>query len=176
MLSFSSDQFTTADWHLVLCKPNQTHIAFKHLSRLDIDLFMPQHDVERRWRGRVRMEQRPVFGGYIFFSTGTAQAAWRPVRMTPGVSQIIGFGQNGPARVPNEIIAGLMQRCDASGRLQPDQDFAIGDKVRITSGPFADFVSEIERIDEKQRIHVLLDLLGGHTRVALDPARLARQR
>lgn len=176
MLSLSSDQFTTADWHLLLCKPNQNHIAFKHLSRLGLDLFMPQHMTERRWRGRMRTEQRPVFAGYIFFSTGAAQAAWTPVRTTPGVSQIIGFGTNGPARVPNEIIAGLMQRCDASGRLQPDRDFAVGDRVRITSGPFAEFVSLIEKIDADQRIHVLLELLGGHTQVALDPIRIIRQR
>lgn len=176
MLSLSSDHFTAADWHLVLCKPNQNHIAFKHLSRLDLDLFMPQHDVERRWRGRVLMAQRPVFAGYIFFSTGLAQAAWRSVGTTPGVSRIIGFGKAGPARVPNEIIAGLMQRCDASGRLQPDQDFAVGDTVRIASGPFADFVSEIEKIDANQRVHVLLEVLGGQTRVTLDPTRLIRQR
>ncbi|MFX0543389.1 transcription termination/antitermination protein NusG [Roseovarius sp. S4756] len=175
MTSDHSTQDMIADWHLLLCKPNQNHIAFRHLSRLDVDLFMPQHMVERRWRGQIRIEQRPVFAGYIFFSKNGAGVHWSQLRSTPGVSQLVGFGQNGPACVPGEIVRGLMRRCDEFGVLQADNDLVAGDDIRITSGPFADFVTTIEHIDDEKRIHVLLDLLGAHTRVTLDRQRVVRQ-
>jgi transcriptional antiterminator RfaH len=142
---------------------------------MGLETFMPQHMVERRVRGCLRAERRPVFAGYVFVSPGRARPDWRRIRSTPGVSQLVGFGQAGPALVPNALVAELMQRCDAAGVLQPDQDFVEGDRVRVTRGPFADFVSTIEKIDSERRIHLLLDLLGGKTRVSLDPDRVVRQ-
>ena len=175
MLSLHRGHFAAAEWHLVLCKPNRNHIAFRHLAALGFDLFMPQHVVERRWRGRVRAERRPVFVGYVFVGTDPERPRWRQIRATPGVSQLVGFGANGPARVPGEIVAGLMQRCDASGLLQPEQDFAAGETVRIVSGPFADFVARIEEVDAERRVHLLLDLLGRKTRIGVDPGCVARR-
>lgn len=169
------DQRIAGNWHILLCKPNQNHIALKYLKHAGIDLLMPQHMVERRWRGRLRTEQRPLFAGYIFFSASATNVQWPEIKNTPGVSQIVGFGQNGPASVPIEIIAGLMQRCDSSGLLKPVNDLAAGDEIRITSGPFAEFISKIEKVDAEKRVHVLLELLGQHTRVVLDPERVVRK-
>ena len=164
----------SADWHLLLCKPNQNHIARRYLAQQDLDLFMPEHITEARWRGRLREVQRPLFAGYVFFSPRAAPAEWFKIRNTPGVAQIIGFGRNGPASVPRAVVEGLRQRCDSSGLLQPPEALQVGDDIRITSGPFADFVSKIEQIDAQKRIHVLLELLGAHTRVVVDPHRVAR--
>lgn len=174
MTSFDSNPRINVDWHLLLCKPNQNQIAFKHLARAGLDLFMPQHMVERRWRGQLRTEQRPIFKGYLFFSARATVLPWPQIRNTPGVSQIVGFGQNGPSRVPTEIVEGLRQRCDGSGLLQPESDLAAGDTILITSGPFTDFVSKIEQIEDDKRVHVLLELLGAHTRVVLDRQRVVR--
>jgi transcriptional antiterminator RfaH len=69
-----------------------------------------------------------------------------------------------------------MARCDLAGVLRPVQDdFAMGDKIRIISGPFTDFVTQIDKIDPERRLHVLIDLLGRPTKVVLDPE-LARRR
>ena len=175
MLSLRPSNLAPASWHLLLCKPNQNHVAFRHLQRQGVDLFMPRHMAERRWRGRIIPEVRPVFAGYVFFSTDPSQPNWHKIRTAPGVAQLIGFGSNGPAVVPSEIVAGLMQRCDAEGLLQHDQDLSPGDKVGITKGPFRDFVTTIEQVDPECRIHVLLDLLGRRTKVVLHPSQVARK-
>jgi len=173
MISLRSSQFIPSQWHLLLCKPNRNHIAVRNLERLNLDLFMPLHVTERRWRGRFRPETRPVFAGYIFFSTCNGGARWDRIRNTPGVALIIGVGDNGPARVPTDLVAGLMQRCDATGLLQPEAGFAVGDEIRIAKGPFRDFISKIEHIDAEKRLPVLLAMLGQKTRVALTPDQVA---
>jgi len=38
----------------------------------------------------------------------------------------------------------------------------------MTHGPFADFVAEVEKIDPDRRVWVLLDIMGGKTRIAVD--------
>ena len=170
MLSYHSDNLVVTQWHLLLCKPNQYHIAFRNLKRLGFDLFMPRHFVERRLKGRVLREMRPVFGGYLFLNVNPAEPRWYDVRMASGVSKIIGHSTGGPSVVPPDIIAGLMQRCDGDGLLQETvTDFSEGDKVRIIGGPFANFITSIEKIDPDRRLHVLLELMGRPTKVIVDP-------
>ena len=164
-------QIRPAAWHLLLCKPNQNHIAFRNLKSLGFELFMPRHRVSRRWRGRLRHELRPVFAGYIFVASDPDRPRWREARNTPGVSQLVQFGRNAPATVPAEVVAGLMSRCDQDGLLEPmAEDLSAGDTIRVVSGPFYDFVATIEEIAPDRRLHVLLNLLGRPTRVSLDPA------
>ena len=58
------------------------------------------------------------------------------------------------------------------------ETLGLGDRVRVLSGPFADLVGELTRIDGAGRVTVLLQLLGGEVpvsiaRAALLPARVA---
>jgi len=53
------------------------------------------------------------------------------------------------------------------GKLQPPAEFAVGDEVRVVSGPLVDKLAEIEAIPEQGRIYVLLELMGRYTKVVL---------
>jgi transcriptional antiterminator RfaH len=170
MRNVTDSDLVMLQWHLVLCKPNQYHIAQRALTRLDCEIFLPLQHAQRRWRGRILRDLRPVFPGYVFVGMDPARPIWQSIRTASGVSRIIGFGEQGPAVVPSEIVAGLMSRCDMNGVLQPLREgFEVGDKIKIVSGAFADFITEIDRIDPEHRLHVLLELLGRPTKVILDP-------
>jgi transcriptional antiterminator RfaH len=68
-----------------------------------------------------------------------------------------------------------MARCDSDGLLAPlPEDFSAGDHIRITSGPFADFVARVDTVDPQQRLHLLLDLLGRPTKVVVEPEMATR--
>jgi len=175
MLSYHSDNFMVGQWHLLLCKPNQNHIAFRNLKRLGFGLFMPQHLAERRLKGRVLRELRPLFGGYLFLNMNPSEPRWYDAKTAAGVSKIIGHGVDGPSVVLTDIISGLMQRCDPDGLLQDTvNNFSEGDKVRIIDGPFANFITSIEKIDPDRRLHVLLELMGRPTRVLVEPTIVAK--
>ena len=42
-----------------------------------------------------------------------------------------------------------------------------GDEVTLTKGPFANFVTAVEKIAPDWRVWVLLDVMGGQTRIAV---------
>ena len=131
MRAVSQDSFVDAPWHLAVCRPNQGHIAFRNLARAGIDVFMPRHRTSRRWRGRQIEAVRPVFGGYLFFSTDPAKPRWHEVASTHGVGSLVKSGAR-PAQVPSSLVTGLMMRCDAEGCLIPAEDFQAGETVRLT--------------------------------------------
>jgi transcriptional antiterminator RfaH len=89
-----------------------------------------------------------------------------------GVCKLVSFAENRPALVPLGIISSLMRRCDPSGKLLPPRFLQSGEAVRVTNGPFADFIGTVEQIAPNQRIWVLLDILGKNTRVAIRSADL----
>lgn len=174
MLDFSLDELRERDWHILLCKPNQNHIAARHLKRMPVDVFMPYHMINVRQGGHFRLKRQPLFAGYVFVGGAPKQLPWRRIRATPGVSQVIGLDARGPAQVPCDVIEGLVHRCDEEGMLQTEPDLSVGDKIKIKSGPFAEFISKVEHIDADQRVHALLDLLGAERRVAVDPRHITR--
>jgi len=69
--------------------------------------------------------------------------------------------------VPFDIVNQLMLRCDNDGKMLPPKLLKSGDEVRITSGPFVDFVATIDNITPDRRVWVLMEIMGGQTRVAV---------
>ncbi|NHM20241.1 transcription termination/antitermination protein NusG [Tritonibacter mobilis] len=174
MLDLRLDQLYARNWYVLLCKPNQNHIASRHLAKMPVDIFMPHHMADIRKGGRYRRQRKPLFAGYVFVGGEPQRIPWQRIRTTPGVSRVIGSGARGPAQVPCDVIEGLVHRCDEQGMLQTEPDLSVGDKIKFMSGPFAEFVSTIEHIDADQRVHALLNLMGAQRRVAVDPSQITR--
>lgn len=127
----------------------------------------------RRRRGRFVREARPMFTGYLFVAMDLAAGRWRAVNSTYGISRLVSFG-GVPAAVPTDLVSQIMLRCDASGMVRPFSELSEGDRVRLTTGPFAGFVAEIDRIDGDRRLWVLLDMLGGQRSVATNADNVRR--
>jgi len=153
-------------WFLAQLKPNAQAIALRNLARQGFSTFLPQQTVTRRQAGRFVEALRPLFPGYLFVHFDPATAPWRKINATSGVSRLVSFDAR-PRPVPQALIRELRARCDDLGRLQPTPDLQTGTSVEVLSGPFADFVAEVETIAPDQRVWVLLDLMGQHTRVQL---------
>ena len=67
-----------------------------------------------------------------------------------------------------------LQRNDTveGAKLLPRRLLKPGEQVRVTAGPFAQFVAEIETIAPGRRVWVLMEIMGGQTRVAVKPDQL----
>lgn len=158
-------------WFLAQLKPNCVHIAERNLKRQGVRTFLPMEEGTVRRSGRFVSALLPLFPGYIFVSFDTASGQWRSVNSTYGVTKLVSFGTM-PAPVPLDLVSQLMLRCDASGKLLPPKLLTPGDQVRITMGPFADFVAEVESIASDRRVWVLMELMGSQTRVAVNADQL----
>lgn len=154
-------------WYLAQFKPNCQAIAERNLRRQDFEVFLPQQSVTRRQRGRFQQVQRPLFPGYLFVAFDPISGAWRKINATHGITRLVSFGGQ-PAPVPSGIIAELRARCDPSGLLQPQTNLKVGDRVRLTEGPFADFVARIEQIEPERRVWILLEVMGRPTRLEVE--------
>jgi transcriptional antiterminator RfaH len=82
------------------------------------------------------------------------------------ITRLVSFGKE-PASVPLEIMSQLLLRCDQEGKLIPPKLLSPGDKVKLASGPFADFTATVEKIAPNQRIWVLMEIMGGQKRIAV---------
>lgn len=93
--------------------------------------------------------------------------SWYVVRNTPNVTGFIGAGTV-PTPLSGEEVESLMKRM---GVEEPKYkiDVEVGDRVKITDGPFKDFDGKISEIDmEKGRVKVLVTIFGRETPVELD--------
>ena len=165
MLSHAATSSTDA-WFVAQLKPNCAHIAERNLRRQGFLTFLPLESKTRRERNRFVTTLTPLFPGYIFVAIDTVRGLWRAVNSTLGITRLVSFGRM-PTPVPTELVEQLQRRCDASGQLLPPDALQPGDCVRVTSGPFADFIGTIEKIAPDRRVWVLMELMGAQTRVAV---------
>lgn len=158
-------------WFLAQLKPNVAKIADKNLKRQGFKTFLPMEEVTRKRKGKFVNVTRPLFPGYIFVTFDLAQNLWPQVNSTFGITRLVSFGTS-PASVPMKLVSQLMLRCDTSGKLLPANLLKPGDQVRLNTGPFADFLAEIERVTPDRRVWVLMDVMGGQKRLAVNPEQI----
>lgn len=159
------------NWFLAQLKPNCAAIADRNLRRQGFATFLPLQEETRQRNGKFVTAMRPLFPGYIFVAFDIARGLWREVNSTYGITRLVSFGKD-PAAVPPELVTQIMLRCDGSGKLLPPKVLKPGDVVTLAKGPFANFVAEVESIAPDQRIWVLMEIMGGKVRVAVEQDQL----
>lgn len=161
-----------AQWYAAQIKRTAFRTAEQGLMRQGYGVFVPtvEHLVSRF--GKRRPERKLMFPGYLFVAINPDRPNWRAITNTVGVSRLVMRTPSVPAPLPQEFISALRARCDADGCLRSAESFEPGVRVNIISGPFAGFVSTIERIDEARRVWILLDILGGSRTMRVDASQL----
>ncbi|MFK7941663.1 MAG: transcription termination/antitermination protein NusG [Paracoccaceae bacterium] len=155
-------------WFLAQLKPNSAKIAERNLRRQNFQTFLPVEEVTKRGKSTFVTAEKPVFPGYIFVAFDVAKGGWQAINATQGITRLVCFGA-APAPVPQDIVAGLMQRCGGQSKLISSAPVSPGDQVVLPCGPFTDFVATVDKIEPDRRVWVLLDIMGIKTRVAVPP-------
>jgi transcriptional antiterminator RfaH len=115
-------------WYLVQCKPRQDFRALENLQHQDYDCVLPRHRVEYLRKGQWKVQEEPLFPGYLFIELDTLHDNWMPIRSTRGVSHIVRFGST-PLAVPDDVVERLRHMEKAS-----EPSIKEGDKVQIFWG------------------------------------------
>jgi len=123
--------------------------------------------------GRRKSVQRKVFPGYLLVQMLMDDDSWRVVRETPGVTGFVSAEderERRPKPVPLEEseVEQILTRMEVK---EPRIRVALtaGQPVRITTGPFADFLGSVDHIDEdKGKVRVIVSFFGRETPVELD--------
>ena len=136
-------------------------------------ILVPKEKMIEVKNGKRRVVEKRIFQGYVLVQMKMSEDAWYIVRNTPSVTGFVGSGTE-PTPLSDEEIEKINKRM---GVEQPKHkiDFAIGEVVSITDGPFKGFDGAVNEIDaQKGKLKVLVNMFGRETPVELDSLQVKR--
>jgi len=130
-------------------------------------ILVPMEDEIEIKDGKKKVSKRKVFPGYVLVEMYMTDDSWYVVRNTPGVTGFVGSGSK-PIPLSDEEARQIIRQMggeDFRARI----DFSPGESVRVISGPFENFIGQIEEINmEKSKVRVMISMFGRETPVELD--------
>jgi transcriptional antiterminator NusG len=143
------------------------------------EVVIPMEDVIEFKGGRKVVVQKKVFPGYLLVRMALDDDSWYVVRNTPGVTGFVGNGARptplSRKEVENILGSGEKEEVGVEKRARPRLDFEVGEQVRVTTGPFADFNGVISDIDVgRSKLTVLVNIFGRETPVELELGQVAK--
>ena len=115
--------------------------------------------------GKRVEKMKNMFPGYVFVEMKMTDEAWYVVRNTPGVTGFIGSSGGGakPFPVSPDEMESILRRMGQSDK-KVTVDFAVGDLVRVQTGPFSGMEGKVSSMnDQTQVANVLIMLFGRET-------------
>lgn len=158
-------------WYAVHTHTQGENKAAFHLRQQNYTVYLPQFLKCRRHARKVDWVPSPLFPRYLFVNFGDIAGRWQPINSTIGVSHIVCQGTS-PMEVPGEIVDTIRARENDKSLVDLNtlDNFQVGDKVQVTAGPFDEHVGLFQGHDDKQRVTLLLSLMGRDVRVRVNAA------
>lgn len=163
-------------WFALHCYSGQENkVKTNLLQRIDtmgmagqiLKVIVPTEDEIEVRDGKKKTVKRQVYPGYVLVQMSMSEESWFVVRNTPGVTRFVGMG-NRPQPLSQQEVNVLLGRMDAEAP-KIKVNYRPGQRVRITDGPFADFIGVVDKIDtEKAKVVALVSFFGRETPVELD--------
>jgi transcriptional antiterminator NusG len=143
------------------------------------EVVIPMEDVIEFKGGRKVVVQKKVFPGYLLVRMALDDDSWYVVRNTPGVTGFVGNGARptplSRKEVENILGTGAKEEVGAEKKVRPRLEYEVGEQVRVTTGPFADFNGAISDIDvARSKLTVLVNIFGRETPVELELGQVAK--
>jgi len=171
-----------ARWYIVHTYSGQEDLVKKNLDlriqSLDmqdriIQVLVPTEEEVVFKDGKRRSERKKLFPGYILVQMDMDDESWYAVRNTPGVTGFVSSEDESdkrpkPVPLEDKQIEDILKQVD-SDATRIKIGLEMGETVRITEGPFVDFIGAVNDIDEgKGKVRVLVSFFGRETPVELD--------
>ena len=135
------------------------------LSGKGYQTLLPTYQAKKRWNGRVRHTNAPLFPGYVFCQFDALKRL--PILVTPGVISVVGRG-----RVPFPVNDGeiaAIQTIVASGfQAEPWPYLEVGQKIRIDSESLSGLEGILIQFKGNNRIVVSVSLLRRSVALEID--------
>jgi transcriptional antiterminator NusG len=150
-------------------------------------VLVPTEEVVEMRAGQKRRSERRLFPGYVLIqmdldsvdsqlndSNGNPlplrDEIWHLVKDVPKVMGFIGGTLERPAPISDTEANAILQRiAEGASKPRPKVLFEVGEVVRVTEGPFADFNGVVEEVNyEKNRLRVAVLIFGRSTPIELE--------
>ena len=145
-----------ARWYCAQALPHKEWLAVRELANQDFETFLP---LDER-----RLEPRPLFSGYLFVQFEATTQRWRSILGTRGVRTLLGLHGDSVRPLPVGCVEELQGRALAGEFAQREPfaapiEYAPGDLVRVTEGPWWSHSGLVEKSD-RERVWILLRIFN----------------
>jgi len=171
-----------AKWYVVhTYSGHENKVATNLKQRIDtmklkdqiFDIIVPTRNIVTVKHGKKEEQKEKIFPGYILVRMILNDISWLAVRTTQGVTAFVGTGDK-PTPISAPEVAAIMKFM-ALEAPKYKTSFSVGEAVKITDGPFSDFLGTIDSLDEeKGKVKVLVSIFGRETPVELDFLQVAK--
>jgi len=131
------------------------------------DIIVPMRNTIKVSQGKKETIKEKIFPGYVLVKMILDDESWFMVRSTQGVTSFIGSG-NKPTPISEKEVEAIKKFMNMEEPLYKVA-FSVGEAVKITDGPFTDFLGSVSSVNEKTgKLTVLVSIFGRETPVELD--------
>jgi transcriptional antiterminator NusG len=133
------------------------------------EILVPTEQVVEMVKGSKKTSSRKFFPGYILLNVDLNDETWHTVRGTPKVTGFVGDDLH-PQALPDADAMKIIGRIkDGALKPKPKVMYEVGDTVRVTEGPFANFQGTVDEVfPDKGRVRVMVSIFGRETPVELE--------
>ena len=145
----------------------EKRIEYMNMGEKIFRVEVPQKTVTQMKGGKKQEREEKIFPGYVLVEMIMDEDSWYVVRHTAGVTKFVGSAKK-PIPARDSEIKKIIHR-STSQTQKIELDVKAGEKVRIISGPFADFVADIiEVYPDKSKLRANVSIFGRETPVELE--------
>ena len=153
-------------WFIAQIKPNSYNTAIQNLERQGFETFLPKMEITQKQKNKFVVKNVNVFPGYMFVCFDPYIISWTKINSTYGVSKILTFNKK-PSEISSDLILEMKIRYEINSNPTQKEKLQKGDSIKFSSGAFTDLIAKVESVEEKNRIWILLEAMGGYQRLKL---------
>jgi transcriptional antiterminator NusG len=147
------------------------------------EVVIPTEEVTEYKKGKKTVSQKKFLPGYVLVRMEMDDEVWGIVRHTPAVTGFVGSPGTRPVPLPLSEVAATLKLPDeyveevapepgaapaVPEKVVAEIDLEVGETVRVTGGPFADFTGTIAEINlDQAKLKVLVSVFGRETPLEL---------
>jgi len=133
------------------------------------EILVPVEEVVDIKNGQRKISERKFFPGYVLVEMEMSDETWHIVKSIPKVTGFIGGTSNHPSPISQQEVDAITQRIqDGVEKPKPKVLFEVGQRVRVTEGPFDDFDGIIDEVNyERSKVRISVQIFGRDTPVEL---------
>jgi transcription termination/antitermination protein NusG len=147
------------------------------------EVVIPTEEVTEYKKGKKTVSQKKFLPGYVLVRMEMDDEVWGIVRHTPAVTGFVGSPGTRPVPLPLQEVADTLKLPDeyveevapepgaapaVPEKVVAEIDLEVGETVRVTGGPFADFTGTIAEINlDQAKLKVLVSVFGRETPLEL---------
>lgn len=142
-------------------------------------ILVPTEKVYKLKNGKKVIQERNFFPGYLLLEADPSRMNGDIISTINSTNNVIHFlGKDNPIPLRKSEVNRILGKVDEmteSGD-SVNEPFLVGESVKITDGPFNDFIGTIEEVhDDKKKLKVTVKIFGRKTPVELNFMQVEKQ-